>query len=117
MSLKNVIKQYRVTYDSNNKPFVVHRQDSGLLNMVFRMHSSGLHLYDLKEHGEANMVFINTASENMIAFTKKYIKGANRANQIYAKLLYPSYKDFRWVVQNNHIKNCDVTIRNIGIAQ
>ena len=52
VSLNNVIKQYRGTYDSGNKQFVVHRQDSGLPNMVFQMHSSGIHLYDSKEHGE-----------------------------------------------------------------
>ena len=52
VSLNNVIKQYRGTYDSGNKQFFVHRQDSGLPNMVFQMHSSGIHLYDSKEHGE-----------------------------------------------------------------
>ena len=65
VSLKNIIKQYRVTYDSNEKQFVEHRQDSGLPKMVFRMHSSGLHVYDPKERGEANMVFINTLRENI----------------------------------------------------
>ena len=77
MSLKNVIKQYRVTYDSNDEQFIVHRQDSGLPKMVFRMHSSGLHVYDPKEHGESNMVFMNTVRENMKLFTKKDNKGAN----------------------------------------
>ena len=88
VSLKNVIKQYRVTYDSDDKQFVVNGQDLGLPNIVFQMHSSGLHVYDPKEHGEANMFFMDTMSENMKAFTKKDIKGANMAKQLYAKLLY-----------------------------
>ena len=33
--LKNVIKQYRVTYDSNDEQFIVYRQDSGLPKMMF----------------------------------------------------------------------------------
>ena len=48
VSLKNVIKQYRVTYDSDDKQSVVHRQYLVVPNMVFRMHSSGLHIYDQK---------------------------------------------------------------------
>ena len=48
VSLKNVIKQYRVTYDSDDKQSVVHRQYLVVPNMVFRMHSSGLHVYDQK---------------------------------------------------------------------
>ena len=63
------------------------------------------------------MVFVNNVSENMKAFTKKDIKGANREKQLYAKLMYPLDMDFLWVVQNNHIKNCDMTIRNIDVAQ
>ena len=35
VSLKNVVKQYRVTYESDDKQFVVHRQYLGLPNMVF----------------------------------------------------------------------------------
>ena len=81
------------------------------------MHSSGLHVYDPKEHGEANMFFMDTMSENMKAFTKKDIKGVNMAKQLYAKLLYPPDKDFLWLVQNNHINNCDTKIQNIDVAQ
>ena len=117
VSLKNVIKQYRVTYDSNNKKFVVYIQDPGLPNTVFLMHSLGLHVYDPKEHGEANMVFMNTVSDNIKAFTKKGIKGAKRSKQLYAKLMYPSDKDFRRVVKNNHINNFYTKIRNIDVAQ
>jgi hypothetical protein len=43
VALSNVIKQYRVTYDSDNLKFVVHRESAGKPNMEFRMHESGLH--------------------------------------------------------------------------
>jgi len=46
LSLKNVKKQYRVTYDSDDSYFVVHREDCGLPNIIFREHESGLHYYD-----------------------------------------------------------------------
>ena len=49
LSLKEVIKTYRITYDSYDKAFIIHRQEQGPLpNMIFKMHSSGLHFYDPK---------------------------------------------------------------------
>ena len=45
LSFKNMIKQYRVTYEGNNEMFFVHRKESGLPNMEFRIHSSELHVY------------------------------------------------------------------------
>jgi hypothetical protein len=39
LSLANVSKQYRVTYDSgNSKGFIVHRDEAGLPDMHFRLH-------------------------------------------------------------------------------
>jgi hypothetical protein len=46
LSLRNMIKQYPVTYDSDYKMFVVHRESVGKPNMEFRMHKSGIHYYD-----------------------------------------------------------------------
>ncbi len=52
LALKNVIKQYRVTYDSDELvSFVVHRERLGYPNLIFEMHKSGLHYYDpRKQH-------------------------------------------------------------------
>jgi hypothetical protein len=38
ITLSNLIQQYRVTYDSDDKMFVVHRESQGKPNMEFRMH-------------------------------------------------------------------------------
>jgi hypothetical protein len=46
LSLSNVIKQYRVTYDSIDQMFVVHCEPEGKPDMEFRMHKSGLHYFD-----------------------------------------------------------------------
>jgi hypothetical protein len=43
LALSNVIKQYRVTYDSDDRMFIVHREAAGKPNMEFRMRESGLH--------------------------------------------------------------------------
>jgi hypothetical protein len=48
LALSNVIKQYRVTYDSDKQMFVVHQESANKPNMEFLMrHENGLHYYDL----------------------------------------------------------------------
>jgi hypothetical protein len=39
IALRNLIQQYRITYDSDDKMCVVHRESQGEPNMEFRMHS------------------------------------------------------------------------------
>jgi hypothetical protein len=45
IALSNLIKQYRVTYESDDKMFVVHREPQGKLYIEFRMHKCGLHYH------------------------------------------------------------------------
>ena len=49
IALKNIIRQYRVTYNSDESTFVVHREAENKENMEFRMHANGLHCYDPRE--------------------------------------------------------------------
>jgi hypothetical protein len=95
-TLRNLIQQYHVTYDSKNKMFVVHRESQGKPNMEFRMHKCGLHYYDPRI--EKHLAFVNTVSENKEGFTKRQIKGAELARTLYKTLIYPSMKDFKWVI-------------------
>jgi hypothetical protein len=91
LALANVAKQYCVTYDSGDtKGFVVHRAKFGLPDMRFELHRSGLHIYNPKEE---QLTFVNTVKDNMEAFTKRQIVGAQEARTLYAKLAYPSMKD------------------------
>ena len=117
--LKNLIKQYHVTYDSREFKFVVHRESEGRPNMEFRMHESGLHIYDPRknESKNAQFAFINTVSENKKGSTKRQIKGAEIARTLYATLSYPSMKDFKWVIRCNQIKDCAVTVEDVDVAQ
>jgi hypothetical protein len=41
IALSNLIQQYRVTYDSDDKMFFVHRESQGKPNMEFCMHKCG----------------------------------------------------------------------------
>ena len=63
------------------------------------------------------MVLMNMFEENMKDFTKRDVKGAKSTRKLYAKLLYPSNANFKWLIKNNEIKNCKVSVQNIDIAQ
>jgi hypothetical protein len=82
--------------------------------MEFKMHTNGIHYYDpMKEH---HMTFVNTVPENKTGFTKRQIKCAEIARNLYTTLSYPSMKDFKWVIRSNHIKDCPVKIQYIDVA-
>jgi hypothetical protein len=113
IALRNLIEQYRVTYDSDDLMFVVHCKSESNPNMEFRMHQSGLHYYDPRK--EAHLTLFNTVSENKKCFTKRQIKGADLARNLYTTLSYPSMKDFKWVIQSNQIKDCPMTVQYINV--
>jgi hypothetical protein len=115
IALSNLIQQYRVTYDSDNKMLVVHWESQGKPNMEFHMHKCGLHYYD--PWNEKRLAFVNTVYENKEGFTKRQIKSAELAHTLYKTLSYPSMKDFKWVIKGNHIKDCPMTVQYIDVAQ
>jgi hypothetical protein len=68
--LKNIIRLFRVTYDSERGTrFVVHCEEYGLPNMIFDMHPCGLHVY-YPEKTDGKYSFVQTVADNMKLFTK-----------------------------------------------
>jgi hypothetical protein len=99
ITLRNLIDQYRITYDSDDLMFVVHRESESKPNMEFRMHNSGLHYYAPRE--KKHLTSVNTVSENKTGFTKRQIKCAELARNLYKTLRSPSMKDFKWLICSN----------------
>ena len=93
-----------MTYDSNESTFVVHHEAANKKNMEFRMHANGLHCYDPRED-ITQFAFMETVAGNKKGFTKRQIKGAETAKNLYTTLLYPYVKDYKWVIHSNQIKN------------
>ena len=87
--LSNLSLQYLVAYMSDEKIFIVNRE-----SVQFIMHESGLHYFDPKDQ---EFTSVNTVSKNNGGFTYRPIKDAEAARDLYAKLIYPSDKDYtRW---------------------
>ena len=110
LSLKNVKEQWRVSYDCDASTFVVHR---GEPDVRFKMHKNGLHIHMPDSNG---VTFVNTVSGNKEGFSKRQQKKAKAARELYAKLAYPSIKDYKWAIMTNQIKNCPVTVEDIDTA-
>ncbi len=105
--LKNLIKIYRVTYDSKvDTTFVVHRSTFSLPNLLFETHPCRLHVCYPKKMGEFG--FVQPVKDNMKLFSKRQITGAVRAKDLYEKMIFPSTADFREIVRAS-IPGCDVT--------
>ena len=113
--LKNLIKCYQITYDSElDTTFVVHHSAFGLPDLLFEMHPCGLHVCYPKKMGEFG--FVQTVEDNMKLFSKRQIAGAVRARDLYEKLIYPSTSDFRAIVSVGGVPGSDVTTEDVKAA-
>jgi hypothetical protein len=93
--------------------FVMHCNSEGKPDMEFWMHKSRLHYFDPRD---SEFAFVDTVSENKAGFTKREIKDVDAPRSLYSKLNYPSWKDFKWIIQSNQIKGCPVTVEHIDTA-
>ena len=81
--------------------------------MEFRIHKSGLHYYN--SHNK-HFVFINPVSGNKVGYTQRHIKRAEFVRTLYTKLCYLSWKDFKWVIRSNQIKDFSVTVEDVNVS-
>jgi hypothetical protein len=84
----NVRKYWPIDYDYQSGKFTVH---TNLGPMEFIEIEQGLHLYIPPEIMAA---LVNTVAKNREGYTKRQLKGAQVAKELYAKLTFPSMKDF-----------------------
>jgi hypothetical protein len=47
---------------------------------------------------------------------KRQIKEVEVARSLYSKLNHPSWKDFKWIIRSNQIKDCPVTVDHVNTA-
>ena len=83
IALINIMQKYRVTYDSEDKMFIVQQKAEGKLNMNFRIQKSGLNYYEPRNK---HFAFINTVSVNKEGYNQRQVKRAEVARTLYVKL-------------------------------
>jgi hypothetical protein len=86
VALSTLSQQYCITYNSaKGSWFIMHQQeDNGMPNMVFHMHSSGLHYYD--PSATSNFTFLTTMEENKDGLSEQQLQDAERERDLYCKL-------------------------------
>ena len=77
------------------------------------MHESSLHYFDTRDKG---FNFFNTVSDNKEVFKTRHIKGVGFARGLYNTLIYPSDKDYKWVIRRNQTKKFPVTVQDVEVA-
>jgi hypothetical protein len=113
LCLKNVKKQFSVTYDSEGSGvFTVHKPKGK--NVLFKMHANGLHYHHT---GNRKLSIINTVSDNQEAFSKRKIDQAKRARDFQSSVGHPSTVDLKNIVKANLIANCPVAPADIDRAE
>ncbi len=113
LSFSLVKSEYDITYDGD--AFIIHRVAKGYSDMVFKPHKSRLHVYDSDDsRGLASHCFMKTVESNMLLFTKGQIHGTNLAHNLQAGLAFPFNADMKWAIQSNLIKDCPVTVKDMG---
>ena len=115
LSFLLVKSEYDITYDGD--VFIIHRAAKGFPDMVFKPHTSGLHVYDPEDtSGLASYSFMETVESNMALFTKRQIHSANQVRNLQAGLAFPSDSDMTWALQSNMIKDCPLTATDMKTA-
>jgi hypothetical protein len=58
--------------------------------------------------------FVQTVHDNMKLFSKRPAVGANKARELYEKMIFPLTSNFRAIVSTGGVPGSDVTIVTIG---
>jgi hypothetical protein len=111
--LKNMNKQYRVTYDSSEETFLVHHEAAGLPNLLFKEHANGLHFFNPRQ---VDFAFIEMVESNMLLFSKQQVVRTDKARSLCASLGFSSKQDFLWILRFNQIKDCPVMVKDAMVA-
>jgi hypothetical protein len=114
LSLSQVEKKHRVTYDSSaEKAFIVHKEDGS--ERRFKQAKSGLFYLDTTK--EVGTVLVNTVDDNKSRYTNRDYQRALLARKLQNTIGRPSTKSYVNIVKQNLLKNCPITVKDIAAAE
>jgi len=114
LSLGNVKKKHRITYDSSHdKGFLVFKADGTA--RAFRPSKKGLFFSDVKN--DVAHTFVNTVENNKTKYTVKEYSDTVRASSLQNIIGRPSTQDYIKYVERNMIPNCPINKADILRAE
>ncbi len=115
LSMANVKKYFRVTYDSaGGEGFVVHKPDG--TQRQFQESNTGLFYLDTSRQLTAT-VLVTTVDDIEANYTVRDYKHAGVARHLQNVIGRPSTRDFLNMVGSNLLPNCPITIKDIMTAE
>ena len=75
IALKNLINKYRVTNNSLDDMFIIHKEEHGKHNMHFKMHEHVPNYYDPEYE---DFLFVNTVAGNNEIYNNQNIKATEQ---------------------------------------
>ena len=112
LSLAQVRKKFKVTYDTDLNIFLVHIKDKLL---PFRQSEEGLYYFNPTEMTHKSMV--QTVDDNKAFYTDRQIERAKRARELLHTLGCPSVADLKKIIKMNSINDCPVTVDDVNLAE
>ena len=89
--LWNLIKQYRVTYNSDDERFVVYRQIENKTDLYFKIHESGLYYFDPQnknfQESKKNCFYPDSGQESRKIYQKITETNTTRARFVLYNIL------------------------------
>ena len=101
-----------MTYNSSTDD--VFTVDKPGQQLHFVMHKDGLHYHDNRNF---EITLVQTVQEKEEGYSQRQIQDSKKARDLYAKVEYPSVRDFKTIISNNLILNCPVTASDVVCAE
>ena len=109
----DLVEKYSVKFDNSVGDYFV--VDTG--KCIVRFLQIGK-LYILNAHDtEAVSLTIKTVEGNSVSFTKRELKKAEMARDLYVKLCRPAEADFIRMIKMGKIEGCEITVKDVERAQ
>ena len=75
------------------------------------MHKDGLHYHATRNR---EITLVQTVQENEEGYSQHQIQYGKKAQNLYAKVGYPSTRDFQQMISQDLILNCLVTVSDVA---
>jgi len=127
LSLNLMGQKYRITMDTAKENAFIVETDNG--KVKFKANEEGLYVcrptedfYEKvaeskKKSKIAGVSQLATVEMNKEGFTDRQIKRAERARELYHCVGAPTWRNFKYMLRQNLLKNCPVTVEDINIAE
>ena len=132
---KTIDKGHRIYYDSDvEDAFIMELRDGNKRvtdTIKFSRNNSGLYTFKptagyirqmsklRRQEGQADDMVLAIASvaENKQGYTERELQRAKKARQLYHAIGTPTTRNFKFILRQNLIRNCPVTVEDVNIAE